>query len=87
MYPAPLTKIIQLFHCCFTVSLFNQHSVCGYGLSSPTKAVVRWSLMLPEDSSLVAWSGVAPVEKVRDDEEEEEEEVFCFEVAMCRLLC
>jgi hypothetical protein len=40
------------------------NSVRGYGLSSPTKAVVRWSLMLPEDSSLVAWSGVAPVEKV-----------------------
>jgi len=32
--------------------------------------------MLPEDSSLVAWSGVAPVEKVRDDEEEEEVLLF-----------
>jgi outer membrane protein assembly factor BamB len=42
----------------------EENNVQGYGLSSPSKAVVRWSLVLPEDATLVAWSGVASVENV-----------------------
>jgi outer membrane protein assembly factor BamB len=34
------------------------NSVRGYGLATQTRASVRWSLMLPEDSTLVGWSGI-----------------------------
>ena len=34
------------------------NSVHGYGMASPTSASIRWSLMLPEDSVLVGYSGI-----------------------------